>query len=272
MKSFKALAPLALAGLATLAACGGGGGGGTVTPPTGGGGGGGPKPTPTPVPTASPGGTGMASVLGNPLANAKVVFTCGCSSQAGTATTDASGNFALPASSNAVPAAPNPSYTLVSGRNYLVVAADTSAHREAWTMLFLGNTPSTNVYMGSGAANTTDEFTAAASLYVFVNSPNNSDTSFDDWNFNTIAAWANALRSGKSHTAAETKLISDIKAAQTAGTTLFPFAPGWDPEGNMTNATIRGDLAAITPASDPAVPTPCPVSNGTPSCTGAPSP
>ncbi|MGH7737416.1 MAG: hypothetical protein ACREMP_06065 [Candidatus Tyrphobacter sp.] len=251
--------------VAALAACGGGSSGG-------GGGGGGVPPTspPTSTPTNAPGASGTASFNGTGLANASVVFTCGCSAQAGTATADGSGNFTLSASSNAVPPTPSPTYTMVPGRNYMVIAA-TSTHQEAWTILFLGSQPSHNLYMGSSGGDTTDVATTAAALYVFLNAQNESDTSFDDWNVNTIAAWAAELRSAPK-TAQEQKLMTDITAAVSADTPLYPTIPDWDNDSGAANATIRGDVEAILPSSDAAIPTPCPISGGSPACTGAPTP
>lgn len=258
-------AAIVLAG--ALAACGGGGSGGGG----GGGGGGGVPPTSPPTPTASPGASGTASVNGTALANANIVYSCGCSGQAGTTTADASGNFTLTASATAVPASPNPTYTMLPGRNYVIVGANSGTHAEAWTMFFLGNQPSHNVYMGSGGADTTDTATTAAALYVFYNAQNQGDTAFDDWNFNTVAAWAAELRSSPK-TTAEQKFMSDINAAEASGTPLYPVKPAWDNDVGAANATIISDIEAITPASDSAVPTPCPLNNGSPSCTGAPNP
>lgn len=262
-----------------LAACGGGGGGG---------GGGGTPPTnpptspptnpPTSPPTTPPGGSGMLSIPGGALGSAKVVYTCGCSAQAGTTMADSSGNYTLSPSATATPASPSPMYTMVPGRNYLVVGANPSTHQEAWTVFFLGNVASRNLYLGPTAGqNTTDAATAAVGLYIFLKSPNNSDTSFDDWNFNTLAAWAQKLRKNAGtagNTPAENKLLNDITTFQTSGTAaaLFPTQPAWDPDPSTNNNTIAGDVSSITPASDATVPTPCPVSGGTPACTGAPSP
>jgi hypothetical protein len=251
---------------AALAACGGGGGG------SGGGGnpgGGGPPPTSSPAPTSAANGT--VSVNGAALANARVVFTCGCSAQAGETTADGSGNFTLTATATATPSSPSPTYTMVPGRNYMVIGANSSTHLEAWTMLFLGNQPSTNVYLGSGGADTTDVATTAAALYIFLKSQNNSDTSFDDWNFNQIMAWSNELRSAPK-TSQEQKLMTDIGSAETAGTPLFPTLPSWDPDPGSANATIESDINAISASSDSNIPTPCPVSGGTPACTGTPTP
>lgn len=256
--------------VAALAACGGGGSGGG-----GGGGGGGTPPTsqPTNPPTTSPpstGITGTVSANGSALANANVVYTCGCSAQAGTTTADGGGNFTIATSATAVPPSPNPTYTIVPGRNYMVIGANATTHQEAWTIVFLGSQSSHNLYLGTGSADTTDNATAAAALYVFLNAQNESDTAFDDWNFNTIAAWTSKLRS--SPTSQETKLMSDISAAEASATPLYPTIPDWDNDRGSANATIAADVRAITPANDSSVPTPCPLSGGTPACTGAPTP
>ncbi|MGZ3503470.1 MAG: hypothetical protein ACXWNK_02570 [Vulcanimicrobiaceae bacterium] len=253
---FSLLAVL-LAGL--LAACGGGGsGGGSVVPPAG---------NPNPGPQASPtGAAGTMSLGGQGMANAKVVFTCGCSLQAGSTTADGSGNYSLPSTSSAVPATPNPTYTTQPGRNYIVIGA--AGHTESWTMLFLGSTTAHNLYLSASSANVSDEFTTAASLYVFYNSQNMSDQSFDTWNLNTIAAWTQSLRASGGNNAAEQKLIADVKSAQQAGNTLFPTVPAWDPNAPSSNGTIRTDIQAVKSSGDPALPTPCPASG----CTGAPSP
>ncbi len=254
-----------------LAACGGGGGGGggslppnnipsghpSATPS--------PTPTPSPSPSETPGGTGLMSA-GTALGNARIVYTCGCSSQAGSTTADGSGNYTMPMSSTAVPQNPTPTYTAVPGRNYMVIGAGASSHTEAWTMLYLGNVPSHNLYLSP--SNVTDQYTTAASLYIFYNSQNASDQSFDLWNFNTIASWTASLRTSGGNNAAEKKLISDVVTFQQAGTTLFPTAPQWDPDGPSTNATIVSDLQAVLHSGDAALPTPCPSSG----CTGTPTP
>jgi hypothetical protein len=114
----------------------------------------------------------------------------------------------------------------------------------------------------------TDQYTTAASLYVFYNSQNSSDQSFDLWNFNTIASWTTSLRNSGGNNPAEKTLISDVIAAQQAGTTLFPTLPAWDPDGPGTNSKIAADIVAVQKSGDTALPTPCP-STG---CTGAPTP
>jgi hypothetical protein len=246
-----------------LAACGSSGGSGTL-PPGGGGtrGGGNPPPTPTATPAIS----GQIVARSSAIANARIVFTCGCSAQAGTATADANGNYTLTTPSTALPASPSPTYTAVPGRNYLIIGGASSSHTEAWTMAFLGKIPSHNLYLST--SNITDEFTTAASLYIFYNSQASSDQSFDLWNFNTIAAWTQSLRSSGGNNSAEKKLVSDVLAAQQAGQTLFPGAPAWDFDRPGTNATIASDLRSVHNSGDSALPTPCPRTG----CTGTPSP
>jgi hypothetical protein len=252
-----------LFGLAVVvAACGGGGGGGY----SGGNPGGGGSP-PTTSPTQSPGGTGTATNLsGGALANANVVFSCGCSAQAGTVTADGSGNYTINASNNATPSAPNPTYTMVPGRNYIVAAA--SGHTEAWTMLFLGSVPSHDLFIGPNSGNSSDDAaSAAAALYILDKSPGNSDQSFDDWNFNTIANWVKTSLRGTPNSA-ESKLMNDITSMD--GTTpLWPVDPAWRNDGSANNATIIDDINAVAKSGDPNLPTPCP---GTGSCTNTPTP
>jgi hypothetical protein len=252
---------------ATLIACGGGGGSGGGGNPGGGG------PPPTNPPTNPPAGaSGNVSVSGSALANASVVYSCGCSKQAGETTTDGSGNFTLSATATATPNSPSPTYTMVPGRNYLVIGANSSTHQEGWNVLFLGNMPSHNVYMGPSGADNNDTATAAAALYIFVKSANNGEVAFDDWNFTAIQGWATELRNGAGLTAQEQKLMTDINAAEAAGKPLYPSIPSWDNDPAAVNGTILNDVNAISPASDPNIPTPCPVSGGSYLCTGTPSP
>jgi hypothetical protein len=245
-----------------LAACGGGGGGGPMPPNNT------PTPTPTVTPTSppTPSGAGQMMVAGTALANARIVFTCGCSGQAGSTTADGNGNYTVPQTSNAVPQNPTPTYTAVPGRNYMVIGAGASSHAEAWTMLFLGSVPSHNLYLST--SNVTDQYTTAASLYIFYNSQNASDQSFDLWNFNTIASWTASLRTSGGNNAAEKKLIGDVLTFQQSATTLFPTVPAWDPDGPSANATIASDVQAVNSSVDSLKPTPCPNSG----CTGAPTP
>lgn len=274
---------LALA--ASVAACGGGGGGGGgATPPTGGGGSTtSPGSTATPKSSASPGTTaspsstatptvsasGQLAINGADLDNAKVTFTCGCNQGAGLISTNASGNYTI---SSTAPLAPggNGTYTL-QGHNVLVVGYATNSATQAWTLDFVGNTPATDLNLSS-----TDAAAAAAALYVFYEAAynptikNSTDQSFDWFNYNTVSAWVTHLRN--SPDAAEAQLLSDITKAQNAGTSLFPYAPSWNPTSDGTNATISSDISAVVSggtAADASLPTPCP---GVNQCTGAPTP
>jgi|SRR5579872_132568 len=255
-------ATFAAAICALITACtGGGGGGGTIAPP----------PTNPPGPSPSPmlpgtmqvatGGTFGAYTYA--AANgAQIVFSCGCSAQAGTSTADSSGNFSLVANSTPTPSAPDPTYTIVPGRNYIIVAT-TAGGAEGWTTQFAGRTSATNKYLNAG--NTSDVASAAVSLYVYNNSPQGS-VAFDDWNFNTLLNWYGTLTTG-SPNAAELKLLNDIAAQSAANKTLFPGAPSWDP-GHAKNLTISNDLASVKTSVDPTIPTPCPGNT----CTGTPTP
>jgi len=260
----------ALGTCAIVAACGGGGGGALNPPPTST-----PKtsPTPTisPTPTPSPGLTGnmqvatggtVGSFTYGPAANATVVFSCGCSTQAGTATADGTGAFTLVANSTPTPSAPNPTYTIVPGRNYIVVAT-TAGGAEAWTTQFAGNNPARNQYLDS---NVSDVYAAAVSLYVFNNSPSGT-TAFDDWNFNALSAWYTSLKT--SPNGAETALLNDIASRSAANKTLFPGAPSWNMT-QMSSTLIKNDLAAVKTSGDAMIPTPCP--GGEAGCTGTPTP
>jgi len=272
LKSYKTLinSTIAVAALAAaLAACGGGGGGGAIPNPGGGNGGGGGGATPTPPPPPPASATGQMMLGGTALSNAQIVFTCGCSAQAGTVNADANGNYTISSTVNGFPA-PNPQYTAVPGRNYVVVGAATSSHAESWTMIYYGNQPSHNLYISNN--NVSDVYATAAALYVFFNSHNNNDVSFDDFNFNAIASFANSLRTAgmNGNNAAEAKLLADIVAEQNAGHTLFPSNPPWNPHAPSTSALISGDLTAVKNAGDAALPTPCPGGSG--SCTGTPTP
>lgn len=271
---FSGKAPLVGASIvaltALLAACGGGGG--ATTPPTGGGTAT-PPTTATPSPTPSAGISGALTIGGTALANAQVVYTCGCSAQAGLVTTDGSGNFTIGLTASPIPASPSPTYTTVPGRNYMIIGFSPTTHAQAWTMEFLGKTPATNLNLVS-----TDPAGAAASLYIFAGSANNADASFDDWNFNTISAWAAHLRTGP--TAHETQLVNDVTTAQAASgaaANMFPTVPAWNPDKTILsgNATVAADIAAVKNdgvAIDPLLPTPCPLSGGSPACVGAPTP
>ena len=234
----------------------------------GGGGGGNPSPTPTAALTGSiqfaTGGTFATGFTYSPAgAGDQVVFSCGCSAQAGTSTTGGGGGFTLIQNSPATPSAPNPTYTIVPGRNYLIVGQ--GAGSQAWSMQFAGTKPSRNLYL-TGGSNLNDVFTAAVGLYVFENSTA-SATAFDDWNFNMLSAWYAHLVG--SPNGAETKLLNDIAAQSAAAQPLYPSAPGWNPS-QPTNVLIKSDLASVKSSGDPHLPTPCP--GGESSCTGTPTP
>lgn len=266
---------------ALLAACGGGGGGGGSTPPvTGGGGGSTPttpptgSPTSTPTspapPTPSPGASGALTLNGSPLTNAMVAFTCGCTGDAGKIQTDGSGNYTI----NAVTGAPSVLYSgktyVPSGHNLLVVGyAAAPSKTQAWTMLFLGNTPSHNLTLSN-----TDVAATAAALYVYYEASliNNNDKTFDWFNFNQIIAFAQHLRQTSSLDATETKFLTDITNAQTNGQTLFPVGASWSNviSADGTNGAISADIQAVAKdTNDSTLPTPCP---GIGQCSGAPTP
>jgi hypothetical protein len=287
MKRHKATIAAIFASALTLlvAACGGGGGGTTSLPstPANNAGGGGSSPTSapnataTPLPTPTPllqgamqvasGGNATAGFAYAAIASgSQVVYTCGCSAQAGLSSTGASGSFTLPAFEQATPAAPSPTYTTVPGRNYLIVATASNA-AESWTLEFLGNQLSTNYALGSNS--TSDVYTAAGALYVYNFAPLSSDTAFDDWNILTVQSWLQHLRSAPN--SAETQLLNDIATAEEQGQTLYPQPPLWN-QSASTNATIRNDLSAVHGSGDAALPTPCPVNGSSAACTGTPSP
>ncbi|MBV8148422.1 MAG: hypothetical protein JO092_04965 [Candidatus Eremiobacteraeota bacterium] len=206
----------------------------------------------------------------NALANSTLVFTCGCTGDAGKLTTDGQGNFTI----NGVTGAPSvlsPGKNYVpSGHNLMIVGyANAPSRTQTWTMLFLGSTPSHNLSLGNN-----DVPTTAAALYVYYAASliNNSDKTFDNFNFNQVIAFTQHLRSGKAD-ATETKFLSDVTAAQNANQSLFPVGASWNTavSSDGTNATILADVQAV--AKDPAdstIPTPCP--GGPNTCSGAPTP
>jgi len=183
-----------LVAVTVLAACGGGGGGGNNN-----GGGNGainqpPPVSPTPGATAALTGTMQLATGGTypgyaytAAANASMVFSCGCTAQAGTAITSNTGSFTLVAHSTPTPSAPDPTYTIVPGRNYVTVASAGAGGTapEGWDIQFAGSKPSRNEHLN--AASTSDVYTAAVALYVFHNSPSGV-TAYDDWNFNALLA------------------------------------------------------------------------------------
>lgn len=244
-----------------VAACGGNGG---SVPPMN------PPPPPPPVPSTSPVlsgtmqiATGTYPVFTETAAgNATVVFSCGCTAQAGTATTTNAGTFTLVADSTPTPGMPDPTYTIVPGRNYLIVAT-IAGGAEAWNLQFAGRSPNTNQYLNG--TNVSDVYSTAVGLYVF-NYSVSGDTAFDNWNFNKIRTWYGILAGqGTGPNAAEQQLLNDIAAA--GNTTLYPTVPSWNP-GHKTNATIATDLANVKKSGDGAIPTPCPSG----ACTGTPTP
>src|SRR5579872_1833450 len=266
----------AFAAAALIAACGGGGGGGgggTFPGPS-------PHPSPSVAPSSSPsvspspsaspvltgtmqiatGGTTGTGFTYTAAGNAQVVFSCGCTAQAGTANADVAGNYTLVANSTPTPGIPNPTYTIVPGRNYIVVAQ--SANGQAWTMQFAGAVPAHNLSLSG--ANPSDVYTAAASLYVYQNS-NTGAFAFDEWNFNTVMAWLATLHG--SPNAQETALLNDIATQSGLHRSLFPSAPTWNPTQSV-NGTIQADLAAVKASADATKPTPCPGG----ACTGTPTP
>jgi hypothetical protein len=274
---------------ALLVACGGGGGGGSTTPPTSGGGGGSTPPPPTststpapgattppPGPTATPGAAGQLILSSAPLANATVVFTCGCNGDGGKITTDAKGNYVISGSAPSVLG--NGTYT-PTGHNLMIVGYDPNNQTQVWTMMFLGNTPAHNLNLSStptnATANVSDTASSAAALYVYYaagTQVSGGDHSFDWFNFNTVASFAQHLRTAPN--AAEAKFLTDITSSQSAGASLYPgFVPTWNPvSGEGTNATITADVQAIANgglAADSTLPTPCPSLNG---CANAPTP
>jgi hypothetical protein len=264
----------ALALAASIAACGGGGGGGSTTPPTGGGttppsGGGSSSPSSAPSSTPTQSAQGTLAVNGNALSNAKVTFTCGCNQGAGLITTNASGSYTITSTAPLAPTGTG-TYTL-QGHNVLIVGYAPGSATQAWTMDFVGNSPATDLNLSA-----TDDAAAAAALYLFWEVAFNptikgsTDQSFDWFNFNTVSAFVAHLRT--SPDSAEAQLMSDISAAQSAGTTLFPYNPSWNPTGDGTSSTISNDISAVVSggtAADATLPTPCPAVS---ECTGAPSP
>jgi len=246
---------------AVIAGCGGGSTS-AVGPPGGGGG----NPSPTPAPSITPVLTGALNVaisgsypsqVDGAAANASVDFTCGCTGQAGTGTADSGGNFNLLTTSTPVPASPNPTYTIVPGRNYVVIgtaAMGTNQKVQAYTMVFAGNDTSRNQYLIPGV-NASDPITAAVTLYVMAKSAG-TPLAFDDWNLFTLQTFYTHLQTAP--TTQETQLLTDIVAQQELGNTMYPAKPRWRPN-KIKNTVIANDLAAINNTTDPGnVPTPCP--------------
>jgi hypothetical protein len=262
-----AVAASAILAMSLLAACTGGGSSYNPPPPPQSS----PTPPPSPSPSPSPALNGTMQVASGtyPIftetaaSNANVVFSCGCNPQAGTAVTSGSGVLALVAMSTPTPAAPNPTYTIVPGRDYIVVAT-ISGGQEAWDYKFAGRGSSTNQNLNAGS--TSDAYSSAAALYVYFKSRGSTPTAFDNWNFNTVRSWYGILAgAAPGPNLAEIQLLNDIAHAGT--TTLYPSAPTWNPT-HATNSTIKADLTAVSTSGDTALPTPCP-STG---CTGTPTP
>jgi hypothetical protein len=254
--------------VAAVSSCGGGGGG-TMAPP----------PNALPSPTLSPGFSGVAQVATGgsypgpfsyaPAAGANVVFSCGCSKQAGTATTSNSATFTVVPNSTPTPSLPDPTYTTVPGREYVAVISSGAqgAPPEAWDIQFVGRNPSRNHYLNG--SNTTNVYTAAVALYVFYES-GSSSTAFDDWNFNSLAAWYSKLAGvspSPTPNPQEQKLLDDIASQSAASQTLYPSEPSWD-GSHATNPIIQDDLKVVATSGDKTLPTPCPGNN----CTGTPTP
>jgi hypothetical protein len=270
----------ALVAAAIVAGCGGGGGGAYGGP--GPGGGGNPSPTPPPSPSPTPmlqgtlnaftGGTYAGGYNGSAAASDDVVFSCGCTGQAGTGTTDAGGDFSLSTTSTPTPAAPDPTYTIVPTRNYIVVAEPASGKGpQAWQLEFAGKTTGATLALGGSgaqpaASSVNDVYSEAGALYVFLNSTKGS-TAFDDWNFNTVEAWVQHLKT--SANASEKTFLNDIAAAGGTNSSLFPAAPGWN-GSQPVNGKIDGDITTVAGSGDAMLPTPCPGGTGT--CTGTPAP
>jgi hypothetical protein len=265
----------ALAAAAIAAGCGGGG-----SAYGGPGGGGNPTPTPTPSPTpmlqgalqAATGGTYAGGYTYSAAASDDVVFSCGCTGQAGTGGTDAGGNFTLSTTTTPTPAAPDPHYTIVPTRNYIVVAEPASGNGpQAWQLEFAGKTSGATLALGGNGAqmassSVDDTYAEAGALYVFLNSTKGS-TAFDDWNFNTVEAWVQHLKF--SANPSEKTFLNDIAAAGGTNSSLFPAAPGWN-GSQPINGKIDGDITTVAGSGDATLPTPCPGGAGT--CTGTPSP
>jgi len=263
---------------AAIAGCGGGGGGyGSAVPP--------PPPNPSPSPSSSPvlalgnaniatGGTVAGGFTYTPAANDTIIFTCGCSNQAGITTAGINGDFTVTSPASPTPAVPNPIYTIVPTRNYLVVAEPPSSNDgpQGWTMLFAGNAPANDLALGDGgavqaSAGVSDVYTTAVALYVYKNSVQNSNTAFDDWNFNALEAWLQRMFT--TPTPKETILLNDIAAQSVLNASLFPTVPGWN-AGQTLNSTINTDLVNVKNHKGTMMPTPCP--GGPSGCTGTPTP
>jgi hypothetical protein len=293
-KSATACVGVAALATALIAGCGGGGGSAYGGPPAIGGNPSpsasashAPSPSPSPSPSPTPQLLGTLNTFssgtyptytGAAAASMSVVFSCGCTGQAGTGATNAGGSFTIATTSTATPAAPSPTYTIVPSRNYLVVAEPANGKGpQAWQLEFAGKTTAANLALSGSSAtgvpassSQNDVFAEAGALYVYFNS-SQSATAFDDWNFLSVAAWVNNLPTGAN--AQEQQLLNDIAAAGAAGKSLFPAAPGWN-SGQPINSTIATDLTNVKTSHDALLPTPCPQASGGggAECTGTPTP
>ncbi len=190
-------------------------------------------------------------------------------------TTDANGNYTI---SGTAPSVLNPNQTYTpNGHNLMIVGY--SGGTQVWTMMFLGDSPATNLNLSNAptnaSANVSDTASTAAALYIYYaagTETSGGDHTFDWFNFNNIIAFAQHLRS--SPDAHEQTLLNDITAAQTAGISLYPgFTPQWngDPSDGV-NAKITADVKQIVAdgtAGDSTLPLPCSAPNA---CPGAPTP
>jgi hypothetical protein len=286
--SAAALGACSLAITAFLVACGGGGGGGASTPPVNPSGGG-----PTPSTSSSPSAGSSPAISGSLVTGSSdtalasgstVTVTCGCSGEAGETTTAAGGSYSIGATLNALPSSPAP-YQIVPGRNYVIVGYQNGSSLQAWTMEFAGKTSATNLNLSNTptnlTANTSDTAATAAALYIYYEASTlqkgNTDQTFDLFNFNAVAAWAQHLRGGSGLSSAESGFMSDITAAQASNQSMFPgtILPDWDPNSGTygLNAKLTTDIQTIASAgssADATLPTPCPGGAGT--CTGTPTP
>ncbi len=228
--------------------------------------------TPQPNPAAILAQINGPSGVPETLALDPVVFSCGCqpdsgqTALAGQTFSDANGMIILPSSGTGIPSG---TYTLVGGRNYLVVTSGFGT--ESWTMEHVGTVPANNITLSAAPGAGTDPAQAAAALYVFQFSDATppANLAYDDWNFSTIANWVSRLRTGPV-SGAEQKLLTDISASQAAGKSLYPLAPPWNRNlpTNPNAGTINTDLTNVQKTAGADVPTPCP-SGG---CTGTPTP
>lgn len=270
----------ALLAAAAIAGCSGSGGGYSSGLP-------GPQPSPTVAPSPSPspvltlgnaniatGGTVAGGFTYTPASNDTIIFTCGCSNQAGITTAGVNGDFTVTSPASPTPSVPNPTYTIVPTRNYLIVAEPPASNDgpQGWTVLFAGTVPAHDLALGDNtavqaSAGTSDVYTAAVALYIYKNSVQNSNTAFDDWNFNALEAWLQ--RMFLAPTPKETILLNDIAAQSVLNASLFPTIPGWNGAQTL-NATINTDLVNVKNHQGTMMPTPCP--GGPSGCTGTPAP